>query len=90
MNIYEELKHDVALLYGLAYVIQLITGEQEYSGKIELDFREGSIRGGRPSIPANTDAKIMAELLRPVLPKRFTGVLYLGSNLGVVNFVDFI
>jgi hypothetical protein len=82
----KELKEDAALLSGLAYVIQCVTCEQEYSGGIEIDLRGGGVRDGGPSIPADVDLKVLKGLLRRALPSDgFSGTLCIGSNLGVVN-----
>lgn len=83
---YKKFKEDVAALAGLAFVIKTITGAEEFSGAIELDFRDGALRNGRPPIPAGADRKELGFLVRPILPtERYSGTVRLGANLGVIN-----
>ena len=86
---YKMFKNDVVALAGLAFVMKTITGDEEYSKAIELDFQGGGVRDGRPPIPAGVDRKDLAFLIRPILPrKHYTGTVTLGANLGVINYIQ--
>lgn len=84
----KRLKEDHVLRSCLSYVVKEITGQEEFTGGIEIVFFKGGLRNTGPRMSADVHRKEMARLIAPSLPSQnYSGTVIVDTNLGVVTHI---